>query len=80
MSQQSYQFQGRDVTLPCVVRHARSGAATFLVDAAAARRLLPGPEIELAELLPGRAIATYHRGTVCGTLQWSGFGCHRPRY
>ncbi len=52
----TYTFEGRDFTLPCVVRHASAGAATFLVSAKAARRLLPGPEIELAELLPGRAL------------------------
>ncbi len=58
MSEESrtYTFEGRDFTLPCVVRHASAGSATFLVSAAAARRLLPGPEIEVAEVLPGRAL------------------------
>jgi hypothetical protein len=51
-----YVFQGRQVTLPVVVRDASSAAATYLVDAAAARRLLPGPELDLVELLPGRAL------------------------
>jgi hypothetical protein len=51
-----YTIQGRTVTLPCVVRDASAAAATFLVDAAAARRLLPGPDLEPAELLPGRAL------------------------
>jgi len=40
------------------VRDARSGAATFLVDARAVRRLLPGPELVPAELLPGRALCS----------------------
>ena len=44
------------MTMPVVVRDATSAAATFLVDAAAARRLLPGPELDVVELLPGRAL------------------------
>jgi hypothetical protein len=55
---QRYTIQGREVTMPCVVRRATSGAATFLVDAAAARRLLPTPELDVVELLPGRALAS----------------------
>jgi hypothetical protein len=51
-----FRIQGRDVRLPVVVRHATSGSATFLVRAAAARRLLPGPGLEPAEVLPGRAL------------------------
>jgi hypothetical protein len=46
------------VTLPCVVREASSGAATYLVNAATARRLLPGPELEVVELIPGYALAS----------------------
>jgi hypothetical protein len=38
------------------VRDAASAAATYLVSAAAARRLLPGPELDVVELLPGRAL------------------------
>jgi hypothetical protein len=49
-------FQGREVTMPVVVRDASSAAATYLVRAAAARRLLPGPELDVVELLPGRAL------------------------
>jgi len=49
-------FQGREVHLPVVVRDAASGAATYLVRASAARRLLPDPELEVTELLPGRAL------------------------
>jgi len=52
----SYVFQGREITLPCIVRDAASASATYLVDAAAARRLLPGPELDVVELLPGRAL------------------------
>jgi hypothetical protein len=52
----AYVFQGRPVTMPVVVRDASSAAATYLVSTAAARRLLPGPELELVELLPGRAL------------------------
>ena len=51
-------FDGREVRLPVVVRDAVSGAATYLVSAAAARRLLPGPELDVVELLPGRAVLT----------------------
>jgi hypothetical protein len=49
-------FQGREVTMPVVVRDAASMAATYLVSAEAARRLLPGPELDVVELLPGRAL------------------------
>ena len=51
-------FDGREVRMPVVVRDAASGAATYLVSAAAARRLLPGPELDVVELLPGRAVLT----------------------
>src|SRR5204862_5373757 len=44
--------------MPVVVRDAASGAATYLVSAAAARRLLPGPELDVVELLPGRGVLT----------------------
>ena len=50
-----YVFQGREVRMPVVVRRASSISATYLVSAAAARRLLPGPELDVVELLPGRA-------------------------
>ena len=51
-----YVFQGREVTLPVEVRDASSAAATYLVAADAARKLLPGPELDVVELLPGRAL------------------------
>lgn len=54
----SYTIQGRPVTMPCLVRRATSGAATFLVKASAARALLPTPELDVVELLPGRALAS----------------------
>jgi len=53
-----YSIQGREVRLPVVVRHASSGSATFLVSAAAARRLIPGAGIDVAEVLPGRALCS----------------------
>jgi len=56
MADRSYTIQGRTVTLPCVVRDAASGAATFLVPSAVARRWLPDPALDVAELLPGRAL------------------------
>src|SRR5438876_883512 len=49
-------FEGRELTMPVVVRDAASAAATYLVPSAAARRLLPGAELEVVELLPGRAL------------------------
>jgi len=49
-------FDGREVRMPVVVRDAASAAATYLVRSAAARRLLPGPELDVVELFPGRAL------------------------
>jgi hypothetical protein len=51
-----YQIQGRTVTLPCVVRDACSATATWLVDSRAAQSLLRGPELEVAEVAPGRGL------------------------
>ena len=51
-----YVFEGREVTMPVVVRDAASAAATYLVPTAAARRLLPSPALDVVELLPGRAL------------------------
>lgn len=56
VAERRYVFQGREVTLPVVVRDAASAAATYLVSAAAARRLLPSPALDVVELLPGRAL------------------------
>ena len=51
-----YVFQGRTVTLPVEVRDASSGAVTYLVSAAAARKLLPSPELDVVEVLPNQAL------------------------
>ncbi|HXJ34987.1 MAG TPA: acetoacetate decarboxylase family protein [Candidatus Eisenbacteria bacterium] len=51
-----YVFQGREVTLPVVVRDASSTAATYAVDATAARALLRGPELDVVEIFPGQAL------------------------
>jgi hypothetical protein len=53
----TYPIQGRTVEMPVVVRDASSGAATFVVSAAAARRLVPGA-LEPLEILPGRALCS----------------------
>ena len=49
-------IQGRTVTLPVEVRDASTANATYLVDAHAARGFLPGEELDVVELLPGRAL------------------------
>lgn len=51
-----HHIQDRDVRMPVIVRRASSGSATFLVSAKAARRLIPGAGLEVAEVLPGRAL------------------------
>ncbi len=52
----SYEIQGRNVTMPCHVRDACSATATWLVSSKAAQELLPGPELRIAEVLPGRGL------------------------
>lgn len=52
----AYQIQGRSVELPCIVRDAQSATATWLVPTRAAQALLPGPELQVAEMLPGRGL------------------------
>jgi hypothetical protein len=52
----SYVFQNREVTLPVEVRDASSASATYLVSSDAARDLIPGDELEIAEVLPGRTL------------------------
>lgn len=49
-------FQGREVTCPVEVRDASSAAVTYLVPATPARALLPGPELDVVEVLPGRTL------------------------
>ena len=56
MSAAGFEFQGRTVTLPVVVRDATNASAAFLVSSEAARRWLPDGAFEVAELLPGRAL------------------------
>lgn len=51
----TYVIQGQEVRLPVVVRDASSGAATYAVDAAAARRLIP-EAFEPALIWPGTAL------------------------
>jgi len=53
----SFVIQGREVRLPVVVRDACSGAATYVVAADAARRLIPDA-LELAQPWPGRALCS----------------------
>jgi hypothetical protein len=53
----SYVIQGREVRLPVVVRDASSGAATYVVGAEAARRLIPDA-LEPVEPWPGRALCS----------------------
>jgi hypothetical protein len=55
-SKTSYTILGQRVELPVVVRDAASATANYLVRVEAARRLLPGPEFEVVELFPGRAL------------------------
>ena len=55
-SSQGRVIQGKLVEFPVEVRHATTGSATYLVPAGAARRLLPLSEIDVAELLPGKAL------------------------
>lgn len=54
----SFVIQGREVRLPVVVRDAASGAATYAVSTAAARRLIPGTALEPVEIWPGRALCS----------------------
>jgi hypothetical protein len=49
----SYTIQGRTVTCPVVVRDAVAVVATFAVSAAAMRRLIPTPRLQVPEIVPG---------------------------
>jgi len=49
-------IQGRRVNYPVVVRNAASASATWLVDANAAREMLPCPDLDVIEVLPGRTL------------------------
>ena len=52
----SYVIQGRTVSLPVLVRDATSMSAMFVVPAAAVRRLIPCPQLQVPELFPGRTV------------------------
>lgn len=56
----SYTIQGQTVTLPCEIREAYAYGATFLVDAAAAQRVVDadGAALEVLQPLPGRAMVS----------------------
>jgi hypothetical protein len=51
-----FAVEGREVALPVVVRDATTVSASFLVPAAAARRVMREPRLALAEPIPGRAV------------------------
>lgn len=53
-----YVIQGRTVCMPCVVRDASIASATWLVGSKAAQALLPGSQLEVAEVAPGRGLLT----------------------
>ncbi len=57
-NQSAYVFEGREVTLPVIVRKARATAVTFMVDAEAARALLPSPKLEIVEVAPRKTLFT----------------------
>lgn len=69
----SYPIQGRIVTMPAIVTDASAATATYLVDARAARRLLPGAELEVVELFPGRALL----GLTCVDYRENDLGDYR---
>jgi hypothetical protein len=53
-----YEIQGRTVTLPVEVRDARVAAATFLVPAPAAQRMVDPTGLEVRRLPAGRAVCS----------------------
>ncbi|WP_203982102.1 acetoacetate decarboxylase family protein, partial [Sphaerisporangium rufum] len=69
---------GRRVALPVEVRDATSGAAMYLVRAEAARAVLAYGDLDVAEVLPGRALCVlgfvrYHDGDL-GAYREFGMG------
>ena len=50
----TYEIQGRKVTLPCIVRDAGSGNAMYAVPVEAAQKILPGDAFEVVETAPGQ--------------------------
>jgi hypothetical protein len=57
MSQSEYEIQGKTVTMPAVVRDASSGSVMYMVDRAAAQRLVPD-SFETVEATPGQTQLT----------------------
>jgi acetoacetate decarboxylase len=57
-SVQNLTVQGRTLSMPIEVRDARSWAATFAVPAETAQELIEPTGLEVAEMRPGKAIAT----------------------
>jgi hypothetical protein len=57
-SSDTYEIQGRTVTLPVEVRDARVAAATFLVPAPAAQRIVDPTGLEVRRLPAGRAVCS----------------------
>jgi len=53
----SFEIQGRTVTLPAVVRDASSGSVMYMVDAPAAQKLIP-KAFEVVEAAPGQTQLT----------------------
>jgi hypothetical protein len=56
-TQQSFEIQGRNVPMPCIVRDASSGSAMYMVDREAARKLCP-EAFEPIEAAPGKTQVT----------------------
>lgn len=54
----TYQIMGREVRLPVLVRDADALMAYYLVSASAAQRLVAPSGLEVASVLPGRALCT----------------------
>lgn len=54
----SYHIMGREVRLPVLVRDADALMAYYLVSASAAQRLVDASGLEVASVLPGRALCT----------------------
>lgn len=57
-ARREYAIEGRTVKLPVEVRDASCLSAAFLVPAPAVRPLVGAPRVEVAEVLPARAICT----------------------
>jgi len=54
----TYEIEGQTVTMPLVVGRADIGVATYLVNASKAQELLPASDLDVVELIPGRAMLT----------------------